>query len=387
MDSDEIIIGVFVVVLVAALWFGLLIGLVALVHFCLSLPMRRAERARLFLDLIDSGLQQGQTAEQSVVSIAASRDLSMGARFHLVAAWIEQNVPLMDALEKVPRFLPPQVMAMLNAGRKIGDLRKVMPACRYLVRDAVSHTRAAINYLVILTFVITPVSIWVIWMIQIFVFPKFLEIEQGFLEIEQGLTDTHATGYSGLLQHSPQLVVVQTLCLLAVWCGAFFYTGGPRLSAWFPALHNLHFWVPWRRKRMQRDFSAMLAVLLDSGVPEADAVTLAAECTANNVFVSRAASVVEALQQGVALPQALQRMDDSGEFGWRLTNALQQRGKFAQALAGWQAWLDAKAFQQQQAAAHTVTSALVVWNGIVVGLVVVSVFGVLISIINAGILW
>ena len=45
---------------------------------------------------------------------------------------------------------------MLNAGQKIGDLRKVLPACRQLLKDAVSQTRGAISYLVILTFVITP---------------------------------------------------------------------------------------------------------------------------------------------------------------------------------------------------------------------------------------
>ncbi len=380
MDSDQIIIGAFVTVLVVTVWVGLLITLVAVVHFCLSLPMRRAERARLFLDLIDSGLEQGRSVEQTILSIVASRDLSMGARFHLVAAWMEQNLPLIEALEKVPRFLPPQVTAMLNAGRKIGDIRKVIPACRHLLRDAVSQTRAAINYLVILTFVVTPLSIWVIWVIQIFVLPKFLEIQHSLV---RGADHS----YSTFFQHSSAIVAVQILCLLAVWCGAFFYTGGPRMTAWFPALENLHFRMPWRRKRMQRDFSAMLAVLLDSGVPETAAVLLAADCTANNVFISRAARVVEALKQGVALPQALQLMDDSGEFGWRMTNALHQRGAFAQALGGWHAWLDAKAFQQQQAAAHTVTSALVVWNGLVVGAVVLSVFGVLISIIDAGVLW
>ena len=49
---------------------------------------------------------------------------------------------------------------------------------------------------------------------------------------------------------------------------------------------------------MQRDFSTMLAILLDSGVPEPEAVTLAADCTANRVFRQRAARAVEGLQAG-----------------------------------------------------------------------------------------
>jgi hypothetical protein len=80
-------------------------------------------------------------------------------------------------------------------------------------------------------------------------------------------------------------------------------------------------------------------------------------------------------------------MDDSGEFRWRLTHALRAGGGFFQAITGWNEALDAKAFQQEQATAHVVTTSLVVLNGILVGFIVVSVFGVLISIINAGMLW
>ena len=138
---------------------------------------------------------------------------------------------------------------------------------------------------------------------------------------------------------------------------------------------------------MQRDFSTMLAILLDSGVAEPDAVTLAADCAANGVFRQRAASAVEALKQGLKLTQAVQRMDDSGEFGWRLTNAFHGGAGFLQALAGWHESLDAKAFQQEQAAAHVITTALVLWSGLFVGAVVISVFMFLVSIINAGVLW
>ena len=42
---------------------------------------------------------------------------------------------------------------------------------------------------------------------------------------------------------------------------------------------------------------------------------------------------------------------------------------------------------QQQAAAHLVTTALVLVNGVLVALVVIGVFEALLSIINAGVLW
>jgi type II secretory pathway component PulF len=138
---------------------------------------------------------------------------------------------------------------------------------------------------------------------------------------------------------------------------------------------------------MQRDFSTMLAILLDSGVSEPEAVTLAGDCVANRVFRHRAARAVEALKQGLKLTQAVQSMDDSGEFGWRLTNAFHGGGGFLPALAGWHESLDAKAFQQEQAAAHGITTALVLWSGVFVGAVVISVFMFLISLIDEGVLW
>jgi type II secretory pathway component PulF len=355
--------------------------LLILAHFLLTLPMRRAERARQFLDLIDTALKQGWPVEETLISVAQSRDLSMGPRFHLVTAWLEQNLALSEALAKVPQFLPAQITAMLLAGRKIGDLRKVLPACRQLLKDAVSQTRAAISYLVILTFVITPLGFGVVGILNVAVMPKFMEISYGM-----GV-GANVGGVEFVCNHSGTWFALQIGVLLLLWLAAFVYMGGPRFASWFPILQRVHYWMPWRRKRLQRDFSTMLAILLDSGVPEPEAVALAADCTANKIFRKRAARAVDGLKLGLTLTQAIQAMDDSGEFGWRLTNAFHGSGGFLRALAGWHESLDAKAFQEEQAAAHGITSALVLWSGLFVGVVVVSVFMFLTSLINVGVLW
>jgi len=370
--------------LVFVVFIGVSGGLLFLAHFLLTLPMRRAERARLFLDLIESAIQQGRPVEETLISVSQTHDMSMGPRFHLLAAWLEQNLPLDEALAKVPRFLPPQVTAMLVAGRKIGDLRKVLPACRQLLKDAVSQTRGAINYLVILTFVITPLGFWVVGVLKMMVLPKFRAIFEGSLGSGMGAMPA---GAEFILSHAGTLIAVQAGVLVLLWLAALVYIGGPRVVAWFPVLQRLHYRLPWRRKRLQRDFSTMLAILLDSGVPEPEAVALAADCTANKVFRQRAACAVDDLKRGLKLTRAVQGMDDSGEFGWRLTNAFHGGGGFLQALAGWHESLDAKAFQEEQAAAHGITSALVLWSGVFVAAVVISVFMFLVSLIDAGVLW
>src|ERR1035441_2160885 len=192
------------------------------------------------------------------------------------------------------------------------------------------------------------------------VLPKFNEIGATF-------AGSNMTGVNFLLDHIALLLTIQFSLLLLLWLAGFIFIGGPRVAVWFPVLDKLYFHLPWRRKRMQRDFSTMLAILLDSGVPEPEAVALAADGTANTVFRERAARMVDSLRQGAKLTLAVQSMDDSGEFAWRLTNAVHGHTGFIQALAGWHESLDAKAFQEEQAAAHGITSALVLWSGLFVG--------------------
>jgi type II secretory pathway component PulF len=131
----------------------------------------------------------------------------------------------------------------------------------------------------------------------------------------------------------------------------------------------------------------MLAVLIDAGMPEPEAVTVAADCTANGIFRRRAQLAVAGLQQGMKLTDAVPMVDDSGEFRWRLTQAMHAHAGFLKAIAGWNASLDAKAFEQEQATAHAVTTGILLLNGALVGFIVVSAFSLLISIINAGVLW
>ena len=154
----------------------------------------------------------------------------------------------------------------------------------------------------------------------------------------------------------------------------------PRSGGMFDwiALH-----LPWKRKRLQRDFSALLASLLDSGIPEEKSVQLAAEATANRAFQRRAESAIMELREGAVLAQALEKLDHSGEFQWRLRNASHSGPRFTLALHGWIESLDARAFQQEQFFSQLVSTSFVLLNGLMVGLAAVTVFRFLIGTIDA----
>jgi type II secretory pathway component PulF len=372
--------GVFVAALIP------LYALAYLVYFIIGLPLRRQERARFFLDLVSTGLDKGDSIEQTVVSVSHSQDTSVGVRFHLLAAYLERGWNLGAALEKVGGFLPPQLTAMLKVGEEVGDPRRVLPACRALLHDATSHIQSAYNYLIVLAFVLIPIIPAIFWVMSVFVLPKY-QLLFADLSEEGNVLPVMPFTLAAVLSR------IQIVLALAFYVGAIAYMGGPRLLSWLtaglsiPTLGNIGYRIPWRRKRMQRNFAAMLAVLLDAGVPEPRAVSLAAESTANRTFMRRADGVVAKLGEGASLPDALGKLDETGEFRWRLTNALHSGKHFFAALEGWLESLEARAFRQQQAFAQVLTTALVLYNGLMVSLFAVFVFRGFVMIINEGLLW
>ena len=126
----------------------------------------------------------------------------------------------------------------------------------------------------------------------------------------------------------------------------------------------------------------MLALLLDSGVPEEKAVSLAAQGTSSRVFKERARKVIAGLQSGMGLTEAIKLMDGSKEFQWRLTNALQTEGNFVDALSGWHQSLSAQADRQCQTLATLMEAAMVLFLGLIVGSVMIAVFLPLIKLME-----
>lgn len=370
---------------VSFLWFALLILLPGgafslLVHALLSLPMRRRDRALFFLDLIETAVDRDQSVEQAIVSAAENRDPAIGVGFFMLAAQVEDGARMGRALEQVPGFLPPQVNAMLRTGEKLGDLKKVFPACREVLRVAPDTVRTTMHYMVAILLLFAPIAIWLIGMLAIFVIPRFKEVAAG-----SGVTLWPVTTFVfGII---PQLLWFEAILFLALLTVTLIYVGGPGFVRCFqfrsiPIVDWIIWHLPWKRKKLIRSFSAMLAVLLDGGAPETDALLLAGHSTANEICRRRAERVIRTLENGTRLDDAIRVFDDTGEFHWRLTNAAHGQGGFMNALRGWHEALDARAFQQEEAATHVVTSGLVIVNGVIVALIATAMFGILVAILK-----
>jgi general secretion pathway protein F len=354
-------------------------------YYLISLPARRREQGRLFLHLLDTWLRHGRPIEQTIIAVANSRDRSIGLRFHLAAAYIEEGHRLPVALEK-SRLLPRAVVAMIAAGQQAGDFRKVLPACHTHMADAQSGLRSAMNYLLVLVLGMAPVGLFLIGFLNTFISPKVVEV---FAGMSEGEPPTWLPFFLGAAHIGYWIEVAM---LLALGIAALLYLIGPDTPDWLRRMAiSVIDWaawlVPWKRLRIKRNFTAILAILLDGGMPEPQALRLAGMSTANRVFERRVARVIDQLSTGCPLPKALVALDDGGELHWRLTSAIHERSSFSTALRGWLDALDARAFQQEQTAAHLLSTLFVVVNGIVVGCVCGAFFGMLIELTNRVVLW
>jgi len=355
--------------------FGPLIGSLWIGYELFTLRLRRQERAHIFLDILETTLDKGLSLEETIISISEKREASLGIHFHLLAFYLKDGLSLGDAIGKARLLLPSQVTAMIQTGLKIGDVHKVFPACRQLTKDALSQTRGVANYLLLFAFLAFPINLLITFAITTSVIPLLKSICSGML-------DTAPQGLIVLDSYSDAILAWQVFLFIVIWVLTFAYIDGFRTFAWLdrwfsPLNQRVIYGLPWRRKRFQRDFASILSVLIDAGVSESDAITLAADCTGNIYFRRRAAGSVDGLRRGLKLTEAVALVDDSGEFRWRLVNAIK----------GWLECLDAKAFQQQQAVSQLVTTGVVLVNGLVVGLIVVSVFSILVFIIEGALLW
>lgn len=376
-------------------------------YFLLSLPFRRAERARIFLDLIEEGARTGNL-ERFLVRVSAAKETSLGVRFHQLAAWLEKGLSLDEALPRVPRLLPPDVTALLRVGRETGQLPAMLPVCRERLRDAGSAVRIAQGRMLMMLFGILPLQLFVFTLLRVAVWPKFQEIglDMGAdLSVLQLAMDQFAWLWPAVF------IVFGVPVLLGMWS----HVTGPRAWTWFPVvlpglgnwlvakcvwLQRLSEWfalqLPWKRHRLQRDFARTLAQLLDLRLPEERAVRLAAESTANYCFQKRAACVVEALQRGTKLPDALALLNDAGALRWRLDTAARAqtvapgglaKTGFQTALAGWIEALDARAFRAEQTVAHLMCTAFVLANGVLVALICTGTMQMLVSLIGVAGEW
>jgi type IV pilus assembly protein PilC len=333
-------------------------------------PIQRREQTRFFLYLLAQAEESGQSIEQIIISLSKGGEQPLGPQFDRVARHIESGLNLPEALAREPGCLPAQVVAIYKVGHETGDVSMVLPVAQENHRENGESVFSGLIYHVI----VLSIAVMIVGILMTYVIPKFKAIFADMLEPGEVLPEFTmlVLKISDTIKNNAAALFIPLLLLFGVW----FYC---EKKGWLDMFWLL---IPWHRKRLQRDYSRVLALLLDSGMPEEKAIELAAQSTSNRTIKKRARKVIAGLQSGMNLTEAIKLMDDSREFQWRLTNALQTDGKFVDSLSGWHQSLSARADRQHRSFASLIEATMILLLGLIIGSIMIGMFLPLIKLMD-----
>lgn len=357
-----------------------LLGAFLYVVYCfVSLPWRRREQAAIVLDLLEMGLSDGKSPEAALAEIYDTPTADFPIQLHKLAAHLKTGLTLSEALQKVPEVLPRPVLALLLKGLGRVEPLRLVRACRDCLGAPVDSRQGILFLLLVVT-------------------TQFMGAGCGFAvfmknrivpSLEEVLGD--AMGSVATIS-APLLFAGSFWVVLGLYVGVSLLilgtvfrrlSGASRLEkAVGPYIDVL---VPWQRERVRANFASALALYLDAGFSEEDALLSAAGSTGNKRWESRSLQAVARLQQGEPFQRVLTSLDEAGEFQWRLRHAFHGiagtgggPARFHAVLQGWTDFLRLRADQLEIKA----TQLLLVFFTLTLGLLVGLICGWLFRLLN-----
>lgn len=364
-----------------AFWLMLLMLPVYVIYLLISRPLKKVERAKQVLDIIEYAENKGMAPEQAIAGIYRRGDHRMGKKFDNMAFYVEKGMDMFSSLDTVPGLVPRELTSTLSIGRKTKNIKGLIPLCRELLDRHISRTRGILNYIILPCLF----YIFILGAFSLFIVPKFQKIYAEMLG-EQELPALTNFVFGSV----PWLALVGNIQLWGMVLFIFLFSFGADFTRHFVleymTSYLFYYTVPWRRKRIQQSFAVSLATLLDSGVPEQEALKLAAESTANYVMIKLAEEGLAMMQKGASLTEVLSsKFDKTGELAWRFKNsytAEKNKPNFVKAVTGWGSWLNARAFRQEQLVAHLLSTILIIFSAAFVGMIAFGMFLPLIEIVR-----
>jgi type II secretory pathway component PulF len=353
---------------------GLVVGIGYLLYWLATLPWRRQERARLFLEILELGLSGGVTAEEAIRGACETHDRSIPVRMHWVSWNYQRGMPLEEALNDSGGFLPPDTRATLAWGIRHGQLAEAVRLSREGLEarpDASRGGRVAVGTLLVLPGSTLLVFAW----LAVFVFPRMVSIA---VDMDVSMS----SGLTGWMFANGWKIAAMAFAVKLAFCGAVFGRTAGHWLGKLPCFDWLDGFVPWHRQRTQRRFAQLLAMGLDLGVGESEALAAAAAGTGNSVWQRRATVATNAMARGTPLDEAVASIDPTAEFRWRLATALRRPRRTMDSIRGWLEDLEARAERNESMAAQAFFSFVVLVNAAMVGLGSAAVFALLLAILE-----
>lgn len=253
-------------ILGTVIYLGTAWAMMRIAQLLIALPLRRKERSLCLLELVQTALDENKGVEQTIASFAKYSEGGRWRWLRTLASHLEKGGELPEVLELLPGIVPERVAGILSAGSRAGSLKKVLPSCRDALGDF-SSSQNAMNYVNVFMFSFAFMNAFMCYIFSLAFAPhmKTILYDYGTREIPSPLR---------LLSSHLMMYVFIAFGMGLCWFFVVLMGGGrfarrTKLGSLCYDLVNL--WLPWRRRRLLRDFSSIPTILLDGGVPDAGA--------------------------------------------------------------------------------------------------------------------
>jgi type II secretory pathway component PulF len=204
--------------------FVLLIGVFTLADFLSAKPYRWLCQGRQFLNALQMAKGRGISYEEALISLADHGESDLGLQFQVLACWLREGLPLHEALEKVPRFLPRPIEVLVSYGSRTGTLGDILPVGQRTMEeltDKSSNEQYDIFSIVTVAMVLLGISS----ILFTFVVPKFIAIFADFGGALPPATLFVFENYGNFLILHQCVIAVMVLSYLFIF-------GGPASQIW-----------------------------------------------------------------------------------------------------------------------------------------------------------
>jgi len=351
-------------------------------------PIRWLARGRMLLIAIESALEREVSVEAALVELAEKHDPELGPKFHALAAWLKEGLPLHEALDLTPGLLPRPVQSLLMQGSRTGTLTTLLPVGRDVMGSLAAPLLPSGRNL-IAPLAATVCLIGLTAMFSIFIVPRLTMI---FADLGAGTEIELPPALLLLSRHQDLWLAAHCLMLGLMIAANLFLLGGPAVAHWtqlrFPRLTEVvHRHLPWQRLDQRRRFGLALTRLLDAAVPEEQALRLAgdfADDCSHQAGVDRA---ITRLRDGERLTEAIREIAPDPDLCFRLEATSLSGGGFRSAIAGWEEAQQARARFREAAAMDLVYTFFLAYNAACIGITGVAFFASEIKRINTLVAW
>ena len=362
------------------------IGVGFAAYYVLSAPFRRIDCANLVVELNELAAATGRNPEDLFKQLGG---LGVGGvpharKFSRLNDLMQSGRSFIESLRVFHSLLPGEVFGAMELARNERGSQLLAKLSRAHLEDGVSRAQNSFKLFSSSLLILIPTSLLIGIGAMNFIMPKFKDvladmIGSGLPEITEFLLSLYDTGLAMVIP-TLLIVFVAFLAVAHLFGLSASHDTGSLLNRLFSRLAWL---MPWRRNRIKRNFIWIFCELLDSGVPEAEAIEAAAAATKNSVVRGRAAKAANDLRNGLPLAKALRRFDRRADLAWRVENAGHGSATFRETLEGWTNHLSALAYKQQQSAFYYAFTLLTLFNGLCVLCIALVIFMPLAAMIES----